>query len=96
MKRDAHEELFEIDLFKLLNALLHHVWLVVLAALICGVIGFSYASYRITPMYQSSILLYVNTSTISVGRTSISMADLSLSKSLVDTYIVILKTRLTR
>ena len=89
------EENFEIDLFQMLNALLRRLWLIILTAIIGGALAFGYVQYRVTPLYQSSVLLYVNTSTISVGRTAISMSDLSLSKSLVDTYLVILKTRLT-
>ena len=49
----------------------------------------------IPPKYQASALLYVNNSSISVGSTSISLSDLSASQTLVDTYIAILKTRLT-
>ena len=48
-----------------------------------------------TPMYQSSALLYINNSSFSVGGSSISLADLNTSKSLVDTYVVIMKARTT-
>lgn len=46
-------------------------------------------------MYESEALLYVNNSSISVGSTSfsISPSELTAAQNLVDTYIVILKTR---
>ena len=39
--------------------------------------------------------MYVNNSNLSVGSTSISLTDLNAAQSLVDTYIVILKSRPT-
>lgn len=85
----------EIDLLHLLKVLWHRAWAVVLAMLLCGGSVFAYTYYLITPLYQSSALMYVNNSSITVGSTSVSLADLSASQSLVETYIVILKTRLT-
>lgn len=85
----------EIDLFHLLRVLWHRAWAIVLAMLLCGAAAFSYTYYLVTPLYQASALMYVNNSSITVGSTSVSLSDLSASKTLVDTYIVILKTRLT-
>ena len=95
LRLKTKDEVYQIDLMRIVGALWHRAWAIVLAALICGAMGFGYARFFITPLYQSSVLLYVNSSTISVGSTAISMSDLNLSKSLVDTYLVILKTRLT-
>ena len=88
---------FEIDVLRLLTAIWQRIWLVILAAVLCGAIAFSYASFLVTPLYDSSALMYVNNSSFSLGSTSfsISSAELSAAQSLVDTYIVILKTRTT-
>lgn len=87
----------EIDLLKLLKVLWHRAWAIVLAAVICGGAAFSYARFLITPLYEASILMYVNNSSFSVGSTSfsISSSELTAAQSLVDTYLVILKTRTT-
>lgn len=85
----------EIDLLHMLKMLWHRAWAIVLAMLLCGGAAFAYTYYLVTPLYQASALLYVNNSSITVGSTSVSLSDLSASKTLVDTYIVILKTRLT-
>lgn len=85
----------EIDLLRLVKALWHRAWAIVLAMLLFGGAAFSYAYYMIVPMYRASALMYVNNSSISVGSTSVSLADLSASQTLVQTYIVIMKTRLT-
>lgn len=89
------KEYIEIDLLRLLKALWHRAWAIVLAMLLCGAATFSYTYFFVTPMYEASALMYVNNSSITVGSTSVSLADLSASQTLVDTYIVILKTRLT-
>ena len=82
----------EIDLMRLLKALLHRAWAIVIAVIAGALIAFAYAALLITPLYKSKALLYVNNSSTSV---SISTGELSAAKSLVDTYTVILKTRTT-
>lgn len=96
MRNNSKDEI-EIDLLALLRALLRHVWVVITATVVCGAIALSYTAFLVTPMYTASTLLYVNNSSISVGSTkvNISAADLTAAQSLVDTYIVILKSRTT-
>jgi len=87
------DDYIEIDLLRLGAALWRRAWAIVLAALLFGAAGFSCACFLVTPMYQATALMYVNNSSISVGSTSISLSDLTASQTLVDTYIVIMKTR---
>ncbi len=89
------DDYVEIDLVSLLKAMWHRAWAVVLCMLLFGSGLFSYAYFLVVPTYQAKALMYVNNSSISVGSTSVSLSDLSASQTLVDTYIVILKTRLT-
>ena len=96
MKKETQEnEYMQIDLMRLAKALWHRAWAIVLAVLLFGSAGFYYAYTQITPLYRASALMYVNNSSISVGGTSVSLGDLSTSQALVQTYAVILKTRLT-
>lgn len=90
-------EYISIDLMKIVEGMIQRLWIIILAMIIGGVALFSYASFMVTPLYESSILLYVNNSSFSVGATSfsISSSEISAAKSLVDTYLVILKTRST-
>ena len=89
------ENMEEIDLRELFMALLRRWWAIVLAILIAGAAAFGYTYFMVDPLYQASTLLYVNNSDISVGSTSfsISNADLTAAQKLVDTYVVILKSR---
>lgn len=87
----------EIDLKRVFEAIWHRMWLVILSIILCASIAFGITKYLITPLYQSSAMFYVNNNAVSLGDTSfsISSGDITASKSLVDSYIVILKTRST-
>ena len=96
MKREERDDDYmEIDLRRLARALWRRAWAIFLAMILFGGAAFAYAYYLVTPLYQASGLRYVNNSSFSVGSTAISLADLNASKSLVDTYMVIMKTRTT-
>ena len=86
---------FEIDLIQLVKACWKKAWLIVLVCILAGVLAFGYTTIFVQPMYSSSVLLYVNNSSISVGGISISASELAAAQSLVDTYMVILKNRTT-
>ena len=94
---NINDDVIEIDLLHILELLISKLWIIVLCAFICGSMLFSYAYFLIAPKYESNALFYVNNNNISVGSASfsISSSDISASQSLVDTYIVILKTRNT-
>lgn len=96
MRRETHDDDYvEIDLRRLARALWRRAWAIFLAMVLFGGAAFAYAYYMVTPLYRASALMYVNNSSFSVGSTAISLADLNASKSLVDTYMVIMKTRMT-
>ena len=88
----------EIDLQRLVKALLNKAWLIGLVAVVFAVGAFVATHMFVTPLYKASAMFYVNNSSIDVGDVSISgitSGDISASKNLVDSYIVILKTRET-
>ncbi|MGN1047694.1 MAG: YveK family protein [Eubacteriales bacterium] len=86
----------KIDIFRLFFSLLKKWWIILLAALLCGGLAFGYTTNFVTPQYTANALMYVNSS-ISVGGGSlqITAGELSVAKTLVDTYCIILKARLT-
>lgn len=90
-------EYYVIDLLHIAKNLWRRAWLIILTGLITAVIGFSFSSFVITPQYSSSIMLYVNNSSLSIGSASfsISSSEISAAQSLVKTYIVMLQNRTT-
>ena len=91
------DEMIEIDFQRLFNAVLHRGWLVGIIAVVCAILTFLGTLFFVTPMYESSAVFYVNNNALEVGGASLSLStgDISAAKSLVDSYIVILKTRTT-
>ncbi len=91
------QDYYVIDFLHVVRYVWKKIWIVILVAILGGVLAFSYASFLITPMYSSSIMLYVNNSSFSLGNSSfsISSSELTAAQSLVKTYTVILKNRTT-
>ncbi len=96
-KRGVQGEEFEIDIRRIFNALIARIWLIVITCILGILTAFLVTFFFVTPLYKSSAMFYVNNADISVGgiSASISSGDIVASKSLVDSYIVILKTRTT-
>lgn len=90
-------DVVEIDLMHILEVLLDRMWTIIICGAIGAAIMFTVSAFFMTPKYQSSAMFYVNNNNLSFGNSSfsISSSDISASQSLVDTYIVILKTRNT-
>ena len=96
MDNKTNEE-YTIDLMQLIKVFWRKAWLIALSGVWAAVIAFLVAAFLIKPTYSSSILLYVNNRSLSLGSASfsISSADISASASLVKTYTEILDNRTT-
>ncbi len=93
----TQNDVVELDLSQILRALVDRAWVVIFTAVLFSIITFAGTYFFITPQYEASAVFYVNNSALSIGNTSLSIesGDISASKSLVNTYIVILKDRVT-
>ena len=97
-KQDVNsKQYYTIDLMHILKILWQKAWIIILAALLAAGIGFGVSAFVIKPTYSSTILLYVNNSSISLGSTSLSISssDITASQNLVKTYGEILDNRTT-
>ena len=96
-KRFERNEEIEIDLRRVFEAILKKIWLVVIVTVLAGAMAFVYTQQFVTPLYKSKAMFYVNNSNISLGDASLSVTtgDISASRNLVKTYIVVLNTRST-
>lgn len=91
------EEGYVIDVTHILKVLWQRIWIIGIVGILTAAIGFSVSAFMIAPTYQSSIMLYVNNSSFSVGDVgfSISSSQLVAAQSLAKTYTVMLKNRTT-
>lgn len=87
----------EIDLLQLFRALWRNALVIILVAILFGGIAFGGTYMFISPKYEASAMMYVNNSSVTLGNTSVSITsgELSAAQTLVNTYIVILKSRAT-
>lgn len=88
IRRD--EDGYELDLMELFRVLLRGIWLIIAATLVAGLMAFLITRFFVTPLYSASVKLYVDNSTETT--TSITSSDISAAKSLVNTYIAIIKS----
>ena len=89
-----NEELMDIDLTRLINAVMKKAWYVVIAAVFGAAISFAITLFVISPKYESAAMFYVNNSNLTLGEASLSISsgDLTTSRNLVESYLVILET----
>ncbi|MBE6916276.1 MAG: polysaccharide biosynthesis tyrosine autokinase [Ruminococcaceae bacterium] len=87
-----------IDVQRILSALMNKIWVIGIVAVLCAALTLVGTIFLIEPKYQSSVMFYVNNNSLSLGDVSIgsiTSADISASRGLVKSYIVILNTRET-
>ena len=96
-EKNFNNDEIEINLSRLLGALLKRAWLIGIVSVLCAVLTLVGTVLFVAPKYDSSTMFYVNNSSLSLEDMdfSISTGDISASKSLVKTYIVILNSRET-
>ena len=82
---------YETNIMYMLQAALHHWYIIVISTIIIGIGAFIYAKFFITPIYTSTVKLYVNNESTTIND-YISSGELMAAQELVNTYIAILDT----
>ena len=92
-----NREEMEVDIGRVIRTVLNRIWLVMLITVLGGVIAVAITYFLITPQYQASAKFYVNNNSRLPGdsASSLTSGDLSTSRNLVDSYMVILNTKET-
>ena len=93
----GNEEYYTIDVLNILKFVLQRFWVIVVSGILAGALAFGISAFVIAPQYSSSIMLYVNNSSFSLGNTnfSISSSEITAAQNLVKTYGEILNSRTT-
>lgn len=84
-----------INLVELFEVLWSRAFILIVVTVLAGAAAFGGTYAFITPKYQSSVTMFVNTSSLSVGSSKIDITELNNSKRVSQTYAVILKSRTT-
>lgn len=87
----------ELDLLDMISLLWSKIWIIIISMVLCGAIAFAGAMISVVPQYTATAMMYVNNSSLSVGGSTISFtaSQLNAAKSLLNVYIIILKSRTT-
>ncbi len=85
----------EIDVGKILQALWKNAALILIVGMLFSAAFFMRSRLFDTPQYRASVLLYVNSNSVSIGSSSlrISASDVRNSAELVSTYVAIMQSR---
>ena len=89
---NENREVIEIDLKRVMRALWHRAWILLIVGILGAAMFFSYAWFLVTPMYSASTQLYVN-NTYGENTLGFSSSQLSAAQDLAGTYMVILESR---
>lgn len=85
------KEVMEIDLLRLFWVLVHKLWLILLVGVLTACIAFGFTKYCVTPLYRTSVAIYVNNSR-SASAESVTYSDLNAAQQLVNTYVNIISS----
>lgn len=90
-KNNSYSDEIEIDLWEVVLMMWHHLWLIILCAVVAGVIGFCVSKFAITPMYESSTEVFVVDK--KEGDASLTYTDLQMGTQLTKDYVQMIKSR---
>lgn len=90
MEERIQEQYEEIDLREIFALLKANVVYILIATLAFAIVGFIGTKFLITPQYESSVNMIVNTKQDNTS--NVSSDNISSAKSLVDTYAIIIKS----
>ena len=88
--RMENEEYETIDLLEVLNAVRQHLLAVILTTLILACAGFGVSKFLMTPKYQASALMIVNTRQDTTS--NVTSDQINSATKLVSTYSIIIKS----
>lgn len=86
------ENFKEINLTEIFSAIVRKIWLVILCAVVVGAGALVYTENFVTPLYRSSVSIYVNNKMPASNSSTVTATDLATSQRLVLTYIEILRS----
>jgi capsular exopolysaccharide synthesis family protein len=91
INNNGNEE-YTIDIAKLVRKLFtpQRVVIILLAGIICALLAFAYSKLVLTEMYTASLSMYVNSSDRGYKNETVDTLNLTVSRNLVDSYVVVL------
>ena len=89
MNEQYRDDEIEIDLMELFHVFLKKAWLIIGVGIICAALAFIGTKMFITPMYESSSMIYL----LSKSNAITSALDIQLGSQMTDDFMVLVKSR---
>ncbi|MBO6016021.1 MAG: hypothetical protein J6P60_05480 [Lachnospiraceae bacterium] len=86
---NQRQETIEIDLLELFYLLIDKIIFLLVAAILCGALGFGYTAFLTRPVYSATSKLYILTQSTSLT----SLADIQVGTQLTQDYMELIKGR---
>ncbi len=83
----------DIDISRLVRAALSHWLLILLTAVICGAAAFAYSKFFVTPLYRSTVSIFISNSD-EMNIDSVDPGDVEASNALVSVYSYLVRTNM--
>lgn len=90
MDEKNREHYEEIDLREVFILIKNNIALILVATIVFGIAGFFVTKYLITPQYEASVNMIVNTK--QENTSAVSNDNITSAKNLVSTYAIIIKS----
>lgn len=90
-EKSKETENIEIDLQEIFGVLLHRLWIIIVAALVCGAVAFICSFFIITPKYESTTKVYILNKQNANG--TVTYSDVQLSSTLSKDYEQLVTSR---
>ena len=83
-----------IDIKRLFHAVWSRKWLILTVSVLCAIVVWTVTFFFVTPTYEASAMFYVNNmNQTNSSQNGLSSSDIAASKNLVESYIIILRTK---
>ena len=93
VEKTMEEKEIEIDLKKLLDALLSRLWVIVAVTVMVGVFAFLFSKFAMTPLYAAKSTVYINSNATFVSK-DISSSEITASSQMATVFAEMLKSNL--
>lgn len=90
MQDRNRDDVIEIDLLEVIGYLFRKIWIIIIAGMAAGAIGFSLSAFVITPQYESTTKIYVLNKQ---NNAQVTYSDTQLASQLTKDYAELIRSR---
>lgn len=90
MENHRENDVIEVDLWEIMNALLGRFWLILAGGLLAAVAGFAISAFALTPIYESTTKIYILNKSESA---TVTYSDMQMGTQLTKDYAELINSR---